>query len=139
MAGEGARNKHQTRRHEEGNGGSYHVACRGLPLLGGGKATSSEADPKFWSVVLETFSGKKLKKKEANRMERRAREVTGWGEDRLRRSHVRELRDSGRRQAAGKAGGAGPSGSYDTKNGPKRNDATPAGSQEREKVKIPSF
>ena len=40
---------------------------------------------------------------------------------------------------AGKVGGVGPSMGYDTRSGPKRNDAAPAGSQDREKGKFPSF
>ena len=40
---------------------------------------------------------------------------------------------------AGKAGGAGPSGWYDTWSGPKSNDVSPARSQERENSKVLSF
>ena len=40
---------------------------------------------------------------------------------------------------AGKARGAGPSGRYDTRIGPKRNDVALSGSQEREKGKLLSF
>ena len=40
---------------------------------------------------------------------------------------------------AGKDGGAGPSGRYDTRSGPKRNDVAPTDSQEREKGKIVNF
>ena len=40
---------------------------------------------------------------------------------------------------AGKAGGAGPSGRYDTWSGPKRNDVAPAGSKERVKGIVSGF
>ena len=40
---------------------------------------------------------------------------------------------------AGKPGGGGVSGRYDTQSGPKRNDVAPTDSQEREKGKIVNF
>ena len=46
--------------------------------VGEEKATSPDANPVFWLVVLETFSERKLKKGEADNAERQVREVTGW-------------------------------------------------------------
>ena len=40
---------------------------------------------------------------------------------------------------AGKTGGVGPSGRYDTRSGLRRNDTALARSQEKEKGKVPSF
>ena len=71
-------------------------------------------------------------------------EVTGWS-DPIQEStgfveavcrNYEALIDERR---AGKTGGAGPSGRYDTRSAPKKHDATPTGSQEKEKGRILSF
>ena len=46
--------------------------------LGDEKITSSGKEARFWPVILESFSGKKLREKEADRVEKRVLEVTGW-------------------------------------------------------------
>ena len=110
----------------------------------GEKAAKPDSNPGFWPVILETLSGGRLQKGEAERAEERVREVTGWS-DPVEEStgfveaacrNYEALIDERR---AGKTGGAGPSGRYDTRSTPKGHDATPTGSQEKEKGRIPSF
>ena len=82
----------------------------------------------FWPVILETLSGRKLQKEEAEHADKRVREVTGWS-DPVEEStgfveaackNYEALIDERR---AGKTGtGAGPSGRHDTQSITKRHD-----------------
>mgnify|MGYP000512341434 CR=1 FL=1 len=55
---------------------SWSVGIR----VGGDKCVRIGNDTKFWLVVLEGFSRKKLSKEEADRVERWIREVTVWND-----------------------------------------------------------
>ena len=99
----------------------------------GEKVAKPDTKPGFWPVVLETFFGGRLQKGEASRTEERVREVKGWSDQVEENTGFVEatcrnyeaLIDERR---AGKTGGAGPSGRYDTRSGPKRHNATLTGS-----------
>ena len=114
-------------------------------ILVGEKATKPDSNSGFWPVILETLSGGKLQKEEAEHADERVREVTGWS-DPVEESTVlveaacknyEALIDERR---VGKPGiGVGPSGRHDTQSTTKRHDGVPAGSQEKEKGRIPSF
>ena len=55
----------------------HYSASRSI-RVGIGKATIVDTNPGFWSVVLETFFERKVKKGEANRAERRVCDDTRW-------------------------------------------------------------
>ena len=55
-----------------------HYSASLVIRVGIRKATSADINPEFWPVVVETFSGRKLKKGEADRGERRVLDDTGW-------------------------------------------------------------
>ena len=46
----------------------------------GGRVAKTDTNPGFKPVVLETFSGGRLQKGEADRVEKRVRNVTGWSD-----------------------------------------------------------
>jgi hypothetical protein len=46
----------------------------------GGEETRKTKDSEFWPTVLGGLTGARLKKEEADRAERRVREVTGWSD-----------------------------------------------------------
>ena len=74
---ENARSKPRMMRHEEVDGGGRGVAHQGHPLLSlgqhplGGKAGNADTNPRFWPVVLETFSERRLQKGKADRTKKR--------------------------------------------------------------------
>ena len=88
----------------------------------GDKSARTGNNARFLPVVLEGFSKKKLMKEEADRAERRVREVTGWSDPIEERTSFVEatcqnyevLVDNKR---VGKAKGADPSGRYETQSG----------------------
>ena len=120
----------------------HYSALAGIRV--GGKAANADTNPKFWPMVLEIFSKRRLKKGEADRAEKQVRDVigcsdlvdesTGFVEAACQNYEV--LVDDKR---AEKTGGPGPSWRYDTQSGPRRNDVVPSGSQEKEKAKVSSF
>ena len=78
-----------------------------------------------------------VQKGEADRTEECVREVTGWSDpveentgfvEAVCRNYEAVIVE----RRVGKTRGAGPSGRYDTRSGPKRHDATQIGSQEKE-------
>ena len=83
---ENARSKPRMMRHEEVDGGGRGVAHQGHPLLSlgqhplGGKAGNADTNPRFWPVVLETFSERRLKKGEVDRVEKQVCDVIGWSD-----------------------------------------------------------
>ena len=85
----------------------------------GEKVAKPDTKPEFWLVVLETFSEGRLQKREADRVEGRVHEVTGWSDPVEENTGFVEatcrnyeaLIDERR---AGKTGEAGPLGRYDT-------------------------
>ena len=101
-------------------------------------------NPGFWLVVLETFSGGRSQKVDADRAEKRVREITGWSDPveentgfvQATCQNYEALVDE---KLVGKTRGAGPSGRYDTPSRPKRHDSNPTGSQEKEKGKVLNF
>ena len=104
----------------------------------GEKMTKTDSNSGFWPVILETLSGGRLQKEEAEHAEERVREVTGWSdsveestgfvEDACR--NYKALIDERR---------AGPSGRQDTRSATRKYDAALTRSQEKEKGRIPSF
>ena len=120
----------------------HYSASAGIHV--GEKAAKPETKLGFWPVILKTLSEGRLQKGEAERAKESVHEVSGWS-DPIEEStgfveaacwNYEALIDERR---AGKTGGAGPSGRYDTRSAPKKHDATPTGSQEMEKGRIPSF
>ena len=102
---------------------AIHYSILAGICVSGEKATGSGAESGFWPLLLEGFHGKKLKKEEVNRAERRVREVTGWSdpvEDKIGfvEAAWQNCKVLVKDKWAGKAGGVGPSGSYDTRSGP---------------------
>ena len=55
-----------------------HYSASTSIRVGVGKAISVDTSPGFWPVVRETFSERKLKKGEEDRVERQVRDDTGW-------------------------------------------------------------
>ena len=49
---------------------AMHYSASTVIRVGIRKPTTADINPKFWHVVVETFSGRKLKKGDANRAER---------------------------------------------------------------------
>mgnify|MGYP000235156717 CR=1 FL=1 len=101
-----------------------------------GENAKSGKDVGFWPMVLDGFYEKKLMKEEADRAERRVREVTGWSDPIEERTSFVEatcqnyevLVDNKR---VGKARGAAPSNRYEIRSDPKQNDACPPAHKKR--------
>ena len=115
----------------------HYLASAGIRV--GEKTTKPNSKSGFWPVILETLSGGRLQKGEAERAEERVCEVTGWS-DPVEEStdfveaacrNYEALIDERR---AGKTGGAGPLGRYDTRSAPKKHDATPTGPRGRKRA-----
>ena len=47
--------------------------------VGGGEARKTNT-ARFWPLMLEGLAGTRLRKEEANRAEKRVREITGWSD-----------------------------------------------------------
>ena len=92
-----------------------------------GTSTSKEKGAGFWLIVLEGFSRKKLMKDEADRVEQQIQEVTEWIDSVDENTSFVEaacqnyevLVDE---RQVGKDGGVGPSGIYNTRSRPRRDE-----------------
>ena len=59
---------------------AIHYSASASTRVGGDNCDGMGKDTRFWPVILQGFSGKKLVREETDRMERRVREVIGWNE-----------------------------------------------------------
>ena len=57
---------------------AIHYSASTSIRVGVGKAISADTNPRFWLVVLETFSERKVKKGEADRTEWQVCDDTRW-------------------------------------------------------------
>ena len=56
----------------------HYSALAGIRV--GGKAANADTNPKFWPMVLEIFSKRRLKKGEVDRAEKQVCDVIGWSD-----------------------------------------------------------
>ena len=95
-------------------------------------------------MVLEGFSGKKLRKEEADCTKRQIQEVTGWNDPVKEKTNFVEAACQNykvliKAKWVWKAGGAGPSGKYDIRSRPKNGHNGLTDPQEKSKGKLSSF
>ena len=57
---------------------AIHYSSSTSIRVGVGKAISADTNPRFWQVVLDKVSKRKLKKGEVDRVEKCVHNVTGW-------------------------------------------------------------
>ena len=113
-------------------------------IRAGEKPAKSDSKPGFWPVILDTISGGRLRREEAEHADERVREATGWSDPVEENTGFVEaacknyeaLIDERR---VGKNGGTGPTGRHDTRSAIKKHDGAPTESHKGEKGKIPSF
>ena len=103
-----------------------YAASAGIRV--GGDKARKEKDSGFWPLVLENLSEARLKKEEADRAEQRVQEVTGWDDPVEEKTGFVEAACQNYKvlvedKQAGRAGGVGPSKRYETRFGPKPNNA----------------
>ena len=96
--------------------------------VGGDRSVDSE----FWPLVLGGLSGVRLRKEEANLVEKRVQEVTGWSDPVEEKTGFVEAACQNYEvlvedKRAGKAGETGPSKWYETRSGPGKNDSGSSG------------
>jgi hypothetical protein len=112
------------------------VRCLNDSYRVGGEETPKTKDSGFWPSVLEGLAGVRLKKEEADRAERRVREVTGWSKPVEEKSGFVEAACQNyevlfEEKRVGSTGGAGPSQHYETRLGEKQNDAGTSDAQDK--------
>ena len=95
-------------------------------------------DSRFWPLMLVGRAGVRLRKEEADRAERRVREVTGWSDPVEEKTGFVEAACQNYEvlvedKRAGKTGGAEPSQRYETRFGQRQNDAGATGAPDKAK------
>ena len=112
--------------------------------VGGEKGVASGSNTGFWRLVLEGLLGVRLRKEEVNRAERQIQECTEWNDPVEQKTGFAEAAYQNYEvlvedKWAGKAGGVGHLGRYDTQSEPKRCDGGLADSQEKTRKNFLSF
>ena len=114
----------------------HYSASAGIRVVGGEAQKMNEAG--FWPVVLEGLVGARLRKEEADHVEKRVREVTGWSDPveektGFVKAACQNYEALVEEKRVGKTGGARPSQRYETRFGQRRNEAGGTGAQDNPK------
>ena len=112
----------------------HYSASAGIRVGGGEARRESKAG--FWPTVLEGLAGARLKREESDRAEKRVREMTGWSDPVEEKTGFVEAVCQNyealvEEKRVGKPGTTGPSQRYETRSGPRRNEAGGAGTQDK--------